>query len=196
MGGLVTSTTVTWTFAQLAKQDPSQRLNVLAAILAAWIISLLRMTALAVVIAPGLLPLLAPPIAAAALLLFSFAAWSYWASGREPHHPLALSNPFELPLMLRFTALLAAIMLLSKLYANGASTLFAIGGFSGLVDVDPITLSMAQMIGTGTAPKIAAATILIAAASNGAAKAFLGIIFGGWKLGVELCLLALFASAA
>lgn len=196
MGGLVTSTTVTWTFARLAKQDPSQQLNVLAAILAAWIISLLRMTALAVVIAPGLLAPLAPPLAAAALLLFSFAAWSYWAAGREPHHPLALSNPFELSLMLRFTALLAAIMLLSKLYANGTSTLYAIGGVSGLVDVDPITLSMAQMAGTGMAPKVAATTIMIAAASNGAAKAFLGAIFGGWKLGAALCLLALLAFAA
>src|SRR6185503_15365729 len=36
-GGLITSTTVTWTFARMARQDPSLRGNVLAAILAAWV---------------------------------------------------------------------------------------------------------------------------------------------------------------
>src|SRR6185437_850524 len=53
-GGLITSTTVTWTFARMARQDPSLRGNVLAAILAAWVVSLARMTALAVAIAPSL----------------------------------------------------------------------------------------------------------------------------------------------
>ena len=196
MGGLVTSTTVTWTFARLARQNPSQRLNVLAAILAAWIISLLRMTAVAVVIAPKLLTSLAPPVGAAALLLLFFAAWAYQAAGREPHHPLALSDPLELSLMLRFVVLLAVIMLLSKLYANGTSTLFTIGGLSGLLDVDPITLSMAQMAGTRITPTIAATTILIAAATNGAAKAVLGVTFGGWKLGGQLSGLAFLAFTA
>ena len=196
MGGLVTSTTVTWTFARLARQDPSQRLSVLAAILAAWITSLLRMTALVVLIAPSLLAPLGPPVAAAIGPLLACGAWAYWAAGREPRHALALSDPLELSLILRFAILLTAIMLLSKLYANGASGLFAVGGLSGLLDVDPVTLSMAQMTGKGLAAAIAAGTILIAAASNALAKAVLGATFGGWKLGTALCTLAFLSVTA
>lgn len=196
MGGLVTSTTVTWTFARLARQEPSQRLNVLAAILGAWIISLLRMTALAVVIAPSLLAPLAPPITAATLPLLGCAAWAYWAAGREPRQALVLRDPLELALILRFALLLTAIMLLSKLYASGTSALFAVGGVSGLLDVDPVTLSMAEMTGKGLDVRIAAETILIAAASNGLAKAVLGTAFGGWKLGASLCGMALIPSLA
>jgi hypothetical protein len=55
---------------------------------------------------------------------------------------------------------------------------------------------MAQMTDTGMAPLTAATTILIAAASNGAAKAVLGMAFGGWKLGTALCALAFLASIA
>lgn len=196
MGGLVTSTTVTWTFARMARQDPSQRLSVLAAILAAWIISLLRMTALAVVIAPNLLIPLGPPVAAAIGPLLACAAWAYWAAGREPRHALALRDPLELSLILRFAVLLTAIMLLSKLYSGGTSGLFAVGGLSGLLDVDPITLSMAEMTGKGLAAAFAVSTILIAAASNGLAKAVLGTVFGGWKLGLALCTLAVISTAA
>lgn len=196
MGGLATSTTVTWTFARLARQDPSQRLNVLAGILAAWIISLLRMTALAVLIAPGLLAPLGPPVAAAIAPLLACATWVYWAAGREPRHALALRDPLELSLILRFAILLTAIMLLSKFYSHGTSGLFAVGGISGLLDVDPVTLSMAGMTGKGLAAAIAAGTILIAAASNGVTKAVLGMAFGGWKIGAALCGLAVLSIAA
>ena len=76
MGGLVTSTTVTWTFARLAKHNDGMRLEVAAAILAAWIASLLRMAAIAVVIAPHMAGVLAAPIASAALVLLLPAAIS------------------------------------------------------------------------------------------------------------------------
>lgn len=195
MGGFATSTTVTWTFARLARHDPGLRLNVLAAILAAWIISLLRMTAIAVVIAPALLMPLAPPVGAAALLLLLPALVIYRKAGREAPHALALQNPLEISLMLRFTALLALIMLMSKLFSHGQSGLFTLGGISGLLDVDPITLSMARLTNTGEGPMIAAGTILIAAAANGLAKAVLGLVFGGMRLGLLLSGFAVLAFA-
>ncbi len=193
MGGLATSTTVTWTFARLARRSPGAMPEVLAAILAAWIVSLLRMTTLAVVIAPSLLPALASPIVAASAALLIPAVLAYRAAGRSGDSALRLENPFELPLMLRFTALLAVIMLLAKLFATGRSGLFALGGASGLLDVDPITLSMARLAGTGVAPGIAVSTILIAASANGLAKSVLGLVFGGMRLGLILSALAVLA---
>lgn len=196
MGGIATSTTVTWTFARLVRRNTGALPEVMAAILAAWIMSLLRMTALAVAIAPVLLWPLAPPVAAASLVLLLPALLAYRAGRDGGADRLDLPDPVELPLMLRFTALLAAIMLLAKLFSGGQSGLFALGGISGLLDVDPITLSMAQMTKSSLAPEKAAATILIAAAANGVAKSVLGAAFGGPKLGLMLSGLAVLAFGA
>ncbi len=198
MGGLVTSTTVTWTFARFVKQEPALLPKVMTAILAAWIVSLLRMTALAVAVSPVLLAPLAGPVAAASALLLMSAVLTYRAAEKPHENPLALHDPFELPLILRLTGLLAVIMLLAKLFSAHSQTsgLFALGGVSGLLDVDPITLSMAGFTRAGLAPPTAASTILIAAAANGLAKSVLAWAFGGSKLGLPLSALALAAFGA
>jgi uncharacterized membrane protein (DUF4010 family) len=168
----------------------------MAAILAAWIVSLLRMMAIAVIIAPSLLIPLAAPIGTASFLLLIPAALAYRAAGKAGAQKLTLHDPFELPLMLRFTALLIAIMLLSKFFSPGQSSLFALGGVSGLLDVDPITLSMARLAGMGVTPALAAATILIAGTANALAKSVLAIVFGGPRLGLGLSAVALLAFGA
>ena len=195
MGGLATSTTVTWTFARLARKDAVARPAVLASILAAWIVSLFRMTALAGVVAPALIAPLAPPVLVAALPLALFALSAYRSAANQVPHDLKLDNPFDIALVLRFTILLSAIMILSKLFSHGDSQLFALGGVSGLLDVDPVTLSMGKMTLSGLSVRVAATTILIAAAANGVAKAVLGTVFGGWRLGGTLSALALAACA-
>lgn len=195
-GGLATSTTVTWTFARMAKRDPSLRAAVLAAILAAWVVSLLRMTGIAVAVAPSLLQPLAAPIGAAVAFLLMAALAAYYFAGRSPAHSLTLQDPLELSLMLRFCGLLAVIMLLSKLATAQQGGTLALGGLSGLLDVDPITLAMARLAGNGTSLQLAAETILIAGAANGLSKAVLGQIFGGWRLGSILSGTALCAILA
>ena len=70
--------------------------------------------------------------------------------------------------------------------AAGDQGLLALGGLSGLLDVDPITLSSATMVREGLAPDVAARAILIAATANIAAKTFLGALFGGARLGMAL----------
>lgn len=195
-GGIATSTTVTWTFARLASRHPGATEEVMAAILAAWVVSLWRMTALAVAIAPQLLMPLAAPVSAASSLLFIAAALAYRASARTQTDGLTIQDPFELSLMLRFTVLLAGIMLLARFFSAGQGGLFALGGLSGLLDVDPVTLSMAKMVNTGLSLPLAAGTILIAGAANGLAKSVLAIIFGGWRLGLMLSGLALLAFGA
>jgi len=196
MGGIATSTTVTWTFARLARSNPAAMAEVMAAILAAWVVSLLRMTALAVAIAPQLLMPLAAPIAAASSLLFVLGALAYRTAGKTESDGLVIEDPFDLSLMLRFTVLLAAIMILAKLFSAGEGGLFALGALSGFLDVDPITLSMAKMANTGLSQFLAISTILIAATTNGLAKSVLAIIFGGWRLGLRLSGAAILAFCA
>jgi len=186
MGGIATSTTVTWTFARLVRRSPAALPEVVTAILAAWIVSLLRMTAIAVVIAPGLLALLAAPIGVACAVLLVPAALAYRAAGKSGVQKLSLDDPLELPLMLQFTVLLTGIMLLAKLASSGQSGLYALSAVTGLMDVDPITLSTARLAGTGLSPAVAVSTILIAGAANMLAKSVLAFIFGGKRLGWTL----------
>ena len=196
-GGVATSTTVTWTFARLAKRNPDAIFEVMTAILAAWVMSLWRVTALAVTIAPQLLLALAPAMAAASAPLLIGGAVAYRAAEKETQsQKLELSDPVELSLMLRFVLLLAAIMLLAKLFSGGESGLFALAGLSGLLDVDPITLSMARESNSGLAEFVAVSTILIACAANALAKSVLAVIFGGWRLGLWLSGLGLLALGA
>jgi len=185
-GGIATSTTVTWTFARLVKRDPAALPEVITAILAAWIVSLLRMTAIAVVIAPTLLALLVAPIGAACAVLLVPAALAYRAAGKSGAQKLSLDDPLELPLMLQFTVLLTGIMLLAKLASSAQSGVYALSAVTGLMDVDPITLSMARLTGAGLSPAVAVAAILIAGAANMLAKSVLAFLFGGRRLGLSL----------
>ena len=199
MGGLMTSTTVTWTFARIVRRDNSAFPQVLTAILGAWIVSLLRMTVIAISIAPSLAAGLLPPIAAAGAILLLPTIGSYLkpeATRRESG--LALQNPFDLTLMLKFLLILVVIMLLSKIAARmpGQGSLLALGGLSGVLDVDPITLSSANMVLGGLRASLAVRTILIAAAANAAAKAVLGAVFGGLRMGFALGVTAFLAVAA
>ncbi len=199
LGGLVSSTTVTWTFARLARHQRSMRAEVCAAILAAWTVSLVRMAAIAIVVAPVLLVSLLPPIAAAALALMVLAAVNYTIAGRTKGEALALRNPFEIATILKFGALLAAIMLFSKLAgaAFGEAGLSALGALSGVLDVDPITLSVSRMAGVaGMLPVAATSVILLAALTNAIAKTVLGFAFGGPRVGGMLLGAMLLASGA
>jgi uncharacterized membrane protein (DUF4010 family) len=135
-------------------------------------------------------------MAAASAVLLIPALLAYRAAGKAGGQGLTLTDPFELPLMLRFTALLCGIMLLVHFLSSGTSGLFALGGISGLLDVDPITLSMAKAAGGEVTPAVAVSTILIAATANGVAKSVLAVAFGGARLGLALSGFALLAFGA
>lgn len=195
MGGLITSTTVTWTFARLVRRHPGMLAEVCAAILAAWLVSLMRMTAIACVVTMAMAPPLAPAMGAAVLTLLVPILLCFLRAGRSQGEKLPLSNPFELLEVLKLGALLAVILLASKAASHwfGDAGVSVLGAASGFLDVDPITLSMARMVREGALPSFGASVILLAALTNGMAKAALGFAFGGARLG--LVLLASFLAA-
>lgn len=198
-GGLVSSTTVTWTFARLAKQSEAGRPEVLAAILSSWIVSLVRMTMIAIVISTPLAPDLVSPIAAGVTVLAIIAGLAYWKSPRDQvQSQLKLEDPFDLWAILRFGALIAVIMLVTTWVQRsiGNAGLLSLGALSGLADVDPITLSMAEQSGRTIGFPEAALVILVAAAANVAAKCGLALMFGGLRLAVMLIFAAVLAAGS
>lgn len=189
MGGLITSTTITWTFSRMAKHHAGMTAEVVAAIFAAWLVSLLRMGAIAFAVTSKLLGPLAFPLGAAGMALLFPLGICYMRAGRTAVNPsLPLTNPFSLTEVIRLGALFAVIMLVSKAAASwfGEAGVSALGVASGFLDVDPITLSMSRMVREGSAPTFGASVILLAAVSNGLAKTLLGFVFGGWRMGAIL----------
>jgi uncharacterized membrane protein (DUF4010 family) len=162
--------------------------DVAAAILAAWIVSLARMTAIALAIAPALISTLLPPMVAAASALLVPAVICFASTRHSADGALPLRNPFELSEVLKFGALLTAIMLCGKAAAAwfGPAGLSALGALSGILDVDPITLSMARNVQGGSDAAFGASVILLAALTNAGAKAVMGSAFGGLRLGLLL----------
>lgn len=198
LGGLVSSTTVTWTFARSAKQNLYGTREAAAGVLGSWTISLVRMTTIAIALAPSLMIPLGAPVVGAVLTLVVSAALLYRFTKPDGlEAKLALSDPFDLWMILRFTAVLAVIMVaanwLSALYGQGS--LLGLAAVSGLADVDPITLSTAEAVGTKLTASYGSAVILVAAVGNLIAKCVLAVFFGGVRFGAPLIAAGTLAAA-
>ena len=188
-GGLASSTAVTLSFAKEGRDNP-QIANALACgILLAWGVMFVRILVLvAVVNRPLLVPLLIPFVVMA-VVVAGFAAWLYYRDGStdkgaRAKGKVAVKNPFSLTAAAKFAALFAVVLLAVKIVQQTMppSGLYAVAALSGLVDVDAITLSMAELAKTGEA-QVAVVAIVIAALSNTLVKCGMVVVLAGFALG-------------
>ncbi|HMI97422.1 MAG TPA: DUF4010 domain-containing protein [Micropepsaceae bacterium] len=198
-GAIISSTTVTINYARLAAQASSSEGILSVAILIAWMVSLTRMTAIAVALNPVLFPLLGPPIGAALLILGFVAAFFLYHAGQQKTSTGRLfENPLDLRFVLQFGALLAAIIVATKLLRSmfGNAGILALAGITGFVDVDPITLSAARLSREAIMVTTAAEAILLAGTANLVTKMAATIVVGGLRLGWKLTLAGVLAVAS
>jgi uncharacterized membrane protein (DUF4010 family) len=198
VGGLVSSTTVTWTFARMVRQQAYGSHEAAAGIVASWALSLLRMTAIAVGLAPALLLPLGIPAAAAASALAVGTLLMYRRSSKDvADTSIPLTDPFDIWAILRFTVVLALVMVAAAALSrhSGQGSLLGLAAVTGAADVDPITLSTAEAVGRSLTASYGVAIILIAAAANLAAKIVLAILFGGIRFAVPLAATGMLAAA-
>jgi uncharacterized membrane protein (DUF4010 family) len=170
---LVSSTAVTMNYSALPRTNGSRSAAISAGITMAWAVSLARMSALAIFVAPALVPVLLPPVAAAvALLLLAASLWYLRSRGDATDGDKLLSEPFDLGLVLRFGALLAVVVLVYKLASAqfGSMGLFPLAAASGVADVDPITLAVAKSAGVAVSFGNAAKLVLLAGTANFATR--------------------------
>jgi uncharacterized membrane protein (DUF4010 family) len=191
LGGLTSSTAVTISFSRLYRESPSSASLLAAAAATASAMMLPRLLIVVGVLQPGLLPLLIWPFAAAAVASLAVVLLLWWRSRKETATaPVTVSNPFEFWSAVRFGALLAAIMLLSRAVPAwlGDQGLLLLAAISGAADVDAITLSVSRLVDGGLAPTVAALAILIAVLANTIVKAGIAAFGGGaalgWRLGL------------
>ena len=186
LGGLVSSTAVTLSFAGRARKEASLVPVAAVAIVAASAIMFGRILVEVALVHRPLLALLSAPVLAMTIAGLVVATILYrGATMRDAAAPeVPLSNPFELSTAVRFGLIYAGVLLATKAaqrYA-GSNGMYAAAALAGLTDVDAITLSTASLARDGLDPRVAVTTILIGAASNTLAKAALAAVLGGWPL--------------
>ena len=186
LGGMVSSTATTLTFARRSRTgDSPVRLASRVVQIAAAVVYLRVLVEIGVV-APRLLSVAAPPLLLmmALLGLLTIFGWRRRRDAEDGDVPRP-KNPTELRTALVFGALYAAV-LLAVAWAKeqfGSSGLYTVAALSGLVDLNAITLSTAQLARAGEIPgDLVWRLVLLASLSNLVFKAGLVAVWGSGAL--------------
>jgi uncharacterized membrane protein (DUF4010 family) len=176
LGGLVSSTSVTLTFARLSQSRPTEGRALAAGVLGASAVLLPRVLVATAVLAPALTAALWPGFVLPALVGAAAVAGGLRDRGAAGHTAVD-RNPLQFRAALQM-ALLFQLVLFGVAAANrffGEAGLYGSAALLGLTDVDALTVSMAQLSVTGATTAAAAAEALtIGIAANTLVK--LGIV--------------------
>ncbi len=185
LGGLVSSTATTVLYARRGAESEAMARVSLVVVLVANLVTLLRVMAIAAVVAPPAIGTLAPVLGAAlgAGLLATLASMRRLERGGPLPMP-EIRNPTELGTALKFAALYAVVLLASAWLSNlaGDRGLYAVALATGLLDVDTPTLSALNFFNAGRAGVGAAATaVALAFLANTLFKVAVMLWLGGWR---------------
>ncbi len=183
-GGLVSSTATTLSFARSSHTPGADGHAQAAGILLAWAMMFARVLILVGVVNQRLLGEAWAPMAAMGCMTAACAAWHYahaLADARHaPRQQVPLRNPFSLTAASKLCALFAVVLLGVELAKRHAPDLgvYAVAALAGTVDVDAITLSMAQGVDTDAARAQAGMAIAVALATNTVVKGAIVLVVG------------------
>lgn len=182
LGGLISSTATTVSFARRARAEPSLAgLSALVIAIASTVV-FARVLLIIAALSPELFAVAWPPLTALAVLLAGYCAAHYWMHRRRATELPHRANPSELKSALLF-ALLFAIVLLAVAAARthlGTGGLYAVSILSGLTDMDAITLSTSDLARESKLDlDLAWRLILVAALANMVFKAGVVAVVGG-----------------
>ncbi len=183
LGGLASSTAVTLSFSQRSHDRTDLAKPFALAVIVAWTVMFPRILVEVGVVNSRLLPLLWPPIVAAGAVGVLYAALLYFRQRADEENEIAFTNPFALGPAIKFGLLYAGILFLSRaavISPLGNTGIYVSSVLSGLVDVDAITLSLAQLssVSGGLDAKVAVRAIVLAAMSNTAVKGAIVVLAG------------------
>lgn len=188
LGGLISSTATTVSYARRARTSPAAHLLAITVILIASAVSYLRVMFEVSLFAPSHLGAMLLPLSVLLLWVGAVAvvAFLFFRGGGEEMPPPA--NPAELRSALVFGLIYAVVTFgtaAAKRYF-GESGLYVVAVVSGLTDMDAITLSLSRMVeGNQLAPDNAWRLILAASLSNFVFKGAAAAILGGRSFGLR-----------
>ncbi|HKV71310.1 MAG TPA: MgtC/SapB family protein [Gemmatimonadales bacterium] len=194
LGGAYSSTVTTIVLSKRCREDQRPELYV-GSILAASGVMYARILILLAFFNLSLAGAVAVPFA---VLAAAGVGAGWWWSTRGKTRPkgeraaVLARNPLQLEAAAVFAILLTVVLVLTQLVTThlGKSGTYAFAAVMGVSDVDPFILGLTQTAGKLTPLQVAAASVVIAAASNNLAKGFYGLIFAKGR-GGRLALAAL-----
>lgn len=199
LGGLISSTATTASYARRAGEDPAFARLSAAVVMVASTMVFARILLEVGAVAPGLVPEIAGPLCAVAAVNVVLSAVGLALIRNGGAGSLPQEDPTELKPALLFAALYGAILFAVAAAKQhfGDTGLYAVAGVSGLTDVDAITLSVANLAAAGRVDVTTAwRAILIAVSANLVFKTGLGLALGGLALLRPLCALLVPSLAA
>jgi uncharacterized membrane protein (DUF4010 family) len=188
LGGLVSSTATTLSFAGRSKVNDTLSTMLARGILLASSVMFPRVLIEVAVVNSALLPRVILPIGAmfvASVLVFFF-LWRV-KRGDEQDEPgkVELSNPLRLQTAVTFGLVFAVVLVVVRT-ANeyfGSAGVYVASLLTGITDVDSITLSVSELALSGSLePRVASIAIVIASLVNTTAKGVMALVLGSLKL--------------
>lgn len=186
LGGLASSTALTLGFSQRSRHEPQHASSFALGILIAWTVMFLRILVAVAVINKALAERLA--LGVGVLVVVSLVSCAFLFTRRKSGEKGTVSsgnNPFELGEAMKFGMLFAVVTFAAKAAEVyfGSAGLYIAGAVAGLSDVDPIALSMANLVDQKPDMLgVAARAVLIAMMANTLAKASLAASVGAPEL--------------
>lgn len=203
LGGAYSSTITTVTIAREQKRLgrlATVRPDLTIGIIVATAVMYLRIDVIIAFFNPRLGLLLLPAVGISFALAAAISAWCWLRRPPNvalPATKLTTMNPLQLGTAVTFAALYVILAVVSAWASHkfGERGIFSVATLTGLTDVDPFVLNIAQGGVSGMSPRAAAAAILVAASSNNVLKGCYALLFGGARA-ARPAALALFFLAA
>ncbi len=185
LGGLVSSTAVTTSFAERSKKEPKLYQALVLGVILANGIMFIRVLVEVSVINPLLLVKLLLPLLSLALVT-AIVSLVLWERAKKVKGKIHLGSPFTVKPALKFALFFAASLALVKVahLFLASKGVYVISLLSGLTDVDAIVVSLSQLAkNNGLAEEIAQDGIVIAVLANVAVKGAIAWWLGEKKFG-------------
>jgi uncharacterized membrane protein (DUF4010 family) len=198
LGGLISSTALTLSFSGESKKNPNIVYPYVFSVIMATIAMFLRVVIAVGVINIDLLRQIIVPVTAMIVggIVCAVHYWRKKDSGKTgvsesiKHQSFKLKSPFSLVPALKFGFLFGLILFLSRFMTDiyGDKGFYVTSIFSGVIDMDAIVVSAANLTKDGVAIATAATAIIVAIITNIISKGGIFAVLGNKKVAIRLIL--------
>ena len=202
LGGLVSSTNVTFTFARTSRAEPASDGALAYGAIAANAMLYPRVLVAVAALNLPMLPSVARYLALPALAAVTAAVVGLRRSHDENSTPSDIVNPLQLTSALQMAFAFQAMLMLVHLAGTawGSAGVYGSAAVLGLTDVDALTVSMARGVAQAVSLQTAAVAIAVGVLANTGLKLALALLLGSPKFqriaGLTLGLMILLAVAS
>lgn len=187
VGGLISSTMITWIFSKKSKDQPFLVSNCMAAIMAASTVMMVRVLVWVFVFNPALLNNLLLPISI--VIITSLACTYYYnfkakKQNKKDQEEIPLGKPLNLRTAIIFAFLYMAILVFISFSQErfGDKGIYLTTAIASLTDVNAITISLTKLAGDSLTFLIASNAIILGTLSNTIIKIGIALYAGSNEL--------------